>query len=141
MDAPAFRREVVEQGVEGGQLAFGDVRARARFRESRLVVLLRLAMEAVALPQDAPAPVLAAVADERGFVQPLAPLLDKRGAVGVTPAAEFAQSVPVVLAARADVLLRALHLERAPVRDAAGRALVRFDGAGPDLPHDRRHGV
>ena len=66
VDALALRREVAQQGVEGAQLVLGDVRARARLGEDGLVVLLRPAVLVVALPQDAPAPVRAPVADERG---------------------------------------------------------------------------
>ena len=141
MDALALGREVAQQGVEGEQLALGDVRARARLGEDRLVVRLRLAVQVVALPQDAPALVRAPVADERRVVQPLALLLDERGAVRIALAAELALPSPVVEAVCADLPPPALHPERAPVRDAVGRALVGFDRAGLDLPRDRRHGT
>ena len=42
---------------------------------------------------------------------------------------------------RVDVAPLALYLERSPVRDAVGRALVGLDRAGPDLPRDRRDGA
>ena len=141
MDALPLRREVVQQGVEGEQLALRDVRARARLGEDRLVVLLRLAMQVVALPQYAPALVRAPVADERRVVQPRALLLHERGTVRVALATEPALAPPVVEAVGADPAPPALHPERAPVGDAVGRALVGLDRAGPDLPRDRRDGA
>ena len=134
-------REVPERPVAQEQLALGDVRAGARLREDRLVGLLRLGVEVVALPEDAFALVPAAVADERGPLEPPAPLLDERLAVRVALAAEPALPFPVVEAAGADPAPLALHPERAPVGDAVGRALVGLHRAGLDLARDRRDGA
>ena len=134
-------REVPERPVAQEQLALGDVRAGAGLREDRLVGLLRLGVEVAALPEDAFALVPAAVADERGPLEPPAPLLHERGAVRVALAAEPALPLPVVEAVDADPAPPALHPERAPVGDAVGRALVGLDRAGPDLPRDRRDGA
>ena len=134
-------REVPERPVAQDQLALGDVRAGARLREDRLVGLLRLAVEVVALAQDAFALHPASVADERGPLKPLAPLLHERGAVRVALSAELALAPPVVEAVGADLAPLALHPERAPVGDAVGRALVGLDRAGPYLPRDRRDGA
>ena len=53
-----------------------------------------LEAEAVALPQDARAFLCASVADERGPLEPPAPLLHERGAVRVALAAELALPFP-----------------------------------------------
>ncbi len=92
----------------------------------------------MALHQDARAFLCASVADERGPLEPPAPLLHERGAVRVALAAELALPFPVVEAADADPAPLVLHLGRASVGDAIGRALVGLGRAGPDLPRDRR---
>ena len=97
-----------------------------------------LEAEAVALPQDARAFPCASVADERGPLEPPAPLLHERGAVRVALAAELALPFPVVEVADADPAPLVLHPGRASVGDAVGRALVGLGRAGPDLPRDRR---
>ena len=141
VDGLPLRGEVAQQSVARHELALCDVRAGAGLGEDGLVGLLRLRVEVVALPQDASALLCASVADERGLLQPLAPLLHERGAVRVALAAELALPSPVVEAVRADVAPLALHLERAPVRDAVGRALVGLHSAGLDLARDRRDGA
>ena len=141
VDGLPLRGEVAQQAVAHAQLALGDVRAGAGLGEDGLVGLLRLRVEVVALPQDASALLCASVADERGPLEPPAPLLDERGAVRVALAAEPALPLPVVEAVRADVAPLALHPERAPVRDAVGRALVGLHRAGLDLARDRRDGA
>ena len=84
----------------------------------------------------APVPVLAPVADERGRLQPRAPVLDVVGAVRVALPAELAQHAPALVARLADVAPRAFVAAGAAVVDAPDRALVGLDSPAPDLAHD-----
>ena len=111
------------------------VRHPARLYKDLTVVLHREVVAVEVLAERTAVPVLASVADERGRLQPRAPVLQVVGAVRVTLAAELALHAPALVARLADIAPRAFVAVGTAVVDAPDSALVGLDRPTLDLAH------